>query len=74
MTPVLTCEEDTSRRRTYSGTAVVANKSHAFRSKPVYVGGLNDILSETAKLSVTQIVGEDQNNVGSCLWGIVLRY
>ncbi len=64
MSQVLSCEEHTSRRSTHGRPSVELGKSHSLGCHAVEMGGVNLFLPITPHLSVTQIIRQNEHNVG----------
>jgi len=64
MCKILTCEQGATCRCTNGRTSIVLPKQHAFASKPINVRSSNFLLTVTPQLSIPQVIGKYENNIG----------
>ena len=59
--------ETAARRRADRAAGVALSEAHPFRSQSIHVRSLDFLLSVTPRITVTQVVGEDENDVRPAL-------
>jgi hypothetical protein len=72
MADVLAGHERAARWSAHGIAGVDLGEADAIGGEAVDVGGLDALLSVAAEVAVTEIVGEDENNIGLG-WGVLGR-
>ena len=67
MSTVGTGQQARARRGADSGTRITLGEAHSFLSQLVYVGSFELLLSVTTEVTESEVVGQDENDVGSLL-------
>ena len=63
MTRMLAGHENASRGSANGVSGIVLRESHSLTSKPVQVGGANELLPKAAEFAVAKVVGDNQDDV-----------
>ena len=67
MSTVGTGQQARARRGADSGTRITLGEAHSFLSQLVYVGSFELLLSVTTEVTESEVIGQDENDVGSLL-------
>lgn len=67
MSTVGTGQQARARRGADGGTRITLGEAHSFLSQLVYVGSFELLLSVTTEVTESEVVGQDENDVGSLL-------
>lgn len=68
MAGMLAGHQRAARRRAYGIAGIMAGEAYAFGGHAVQARRLDLLLAETAQIAVSQIVGQDEDNVWLAFW------
>jgi hypothetical protein len=64
MSRVLAFKKATPRRRTHRAAGIVAGEFHPLGGHAVEIGCFDDFLPEAPEITIAEIIGEDEDDVG----------